>query len=187
MAKKRVRIKVALLVAVAALFTLVAVAQEQFAFMPKGGAQLLREALERCSTCDEVRALASEERAAEEWKDYLEEHEGALEGLSDDEVETLAHYLATIFPAEQVEDPGSLPLDGRRLVLENCQLCHTVAIPITQDRTVEQWLELVRVSPHDAVNLDRRGWELLAGYLAFNAPIPMEQIPPELRRGGAGY
>lgn len=159
---------------------------DRFAFMPPGGVQLLQQALEACERCDPLSDLATRDLPAEEWRGYFDEH-GALEEWSDEEVATLVTYLAVVFPADAVESVEDAPRDGRAIVIEQCQLCHAIAIPMQEDRPMDDWLQHIQRPPHDALGLDETDWQLLASYLANNAPIPQEDIPAQFRRGAGGY
>ena len=163
-----------------------AAAQDQFGFLPKGGSTLLVEILEDCDECDELAVLSTLDKTAEEWRQYFEEQQ-ALGDLSEAEVDVLVHYLVIYFPREAVSDAQALPRDGRAMVATNCHLCHTVAIAVTQDRSLERWATFGTMPPHDTLNIDQQEWTLLAGYLASQTPIAMERIPEELRRGAGGY
>lgn len=173
----------------AALLTAaVAVAQDdRFAFMPAGGAQLVERALASCEGCDGLAAWSGAARTADEWRTYLAER-SALKDLSDAETETLVRYLATAFPADEaVEAPADLPIDGRTLVLFQCQICHSIATPMLEDRGTDSWLQHRTRPPHDGLDLTGAEWAHIANYLDLNAPIPEASIPDEMRQGAGGY
>lgn len=165
-----------------------AVAQDdRFAFMPAGGAQLVERALTSCDDCGDLERWSAAERSEEEWREFLQEG-GALEELTEQEIATLTLYLATAFPMDPpVADPADLPLDGRTLVIFQCQACHSIATPLGEDREVEYWLQHRTRPPHDGFDLDEKEWTHIAHYLAHNAPIPASEIPAELREGAGGY
>ena len=181
------RVARGLLVAMLLLFAAATAQDDRFAFMPQGGIQLLQSVLDTCSDCGSLPELSAGERSAEQWRTYLDER-GALEGMSEQQVQTLARYLASAFPAEAaIEQVSALPPDGRTLVIFQCQVCHSIAIPMLEDRDVGYWLGHRTRPPHDAFDLSDAEWARIADYLALNAPIPEETIPQELRQGAGGY
>ena len=165
-----------------------AMAQEdRFGFLPAGGTQLLERVLGACQDCGGLEDLSQMERAVEDWKTYLDEH-GAMAEFTEEEIATLTRYLAGSFPTEApIEDISELPADGRTIVIFQCQICHSIAIPMQEDRDVGYWLGHRTRPPHDALELTEREWTMIANYLALNAPIPEDTIPEELRRGAGGY
>ena len=173
---------------VAMLLTSLAAAQdERFAFMPEGGIQLLQGVLDTCGDCGTLAELSAGERSAEQWRTYLDERD-ALGELDEQQLQTLTRYLASAFPAEApIEEASALPPDGRTIVIFQCQVCHSIAIPMLEDRDVGYWLGHRTRPPHDAFDLTDAEWARIADYLALNAPIPEETIPEELRQGAGGY
>lgn len=163
----------------------VSTAQDQFAFMPASGSELLVEVLDACDGCDDIPTLATYELEAEEWQQYFEE-KGALADYDEKQVTVLVSYLAINFP-NGAKDAGSLPRSTRSMVILNCQLCHSIAVPMTQARPLERWLEHRFIAPHDGLSLSVKDWETVAYYLANVAPLPLEAIPEPLRRGAGGY
>lgn len=162
-----------------------ALAQDQFAFMPPSGQELLIAVLEACADCDDVSTLATWDLEAEEWHRYFEE-KGVLVGLDEKQVAVLTSYLAINFP-NGATDASTLPRSTRNLVILNCQLCHSIAVPMTQARPLERWLDHRLIAPHDTLSLTQKDWETLAHYLTNMAPLPLEAIPEPLRRGAGGY
>lgn len=158
-----------------------AVAQEDdvFAFIPAGGRTILERLNERGLPEGLAEAIASQQIPAEAWRAEL-----SAAGLDQWDAATLAEYLEAYAP---LDPAGDLPRDGRDLVLENCQFCHIITVSVTQDRTREAWLRTLNSPSHTEIKLDQTERELLADYLVLNAGIPIDQIPPELRAGGASY
>lgn len=163
-----------------------AMGQAAFDFMPAGGKMLLERALAQCEACAGIAELSAEERSADDWQGHLDD-QGALDDFTEAEVATLTHYLASNLPAEGVEQLDDLPRSGREIVIVQCTVCHSIAVPMTEDRTAERWREHIRVPPHDAIGLPDEEWATLSSYLGNNAPLPVDQIPEELRRGAGGY
>lgn len=162
-------------------------AQDRFGFMPPGGIQLVERVLESCGDCDDLDALSGIERTIEEWRSYFAERE-ALEDLTEPETETLLRYLATVLPTDEpVEATGDLPGDGRSIVILQCQVCHSIATPMLEDREPAEWRQHRNRPPHDSFDLSDVAWRLIADYLAFNAPIEEASIPAEMLRGAGGY
>lgn len=73
------------------------------------------------------------------------------------------------------------------MALAHCQSCHIITVTVTQDRPREQWLGTFSKPSHVGVALTEAEREHLADYLAVNAGIPIDDIPRELRAGGATY
>jgi hypothetical protein len=176
-------------------------AQEKdvFAFIPEGGRTLLTSIFATRPPPDEIRALLTGKRTREEWTGYLKEHTKtvpALAGLGDKEVETLADYLAFTMPLAASQVPTdlaradwgrALPMDGRDYALEKCQGCHIITVVITQNRPKEHWLGTMNKPSHIGIRLNKAQREQLASWLVLNAGIPIDQVPEELRAGGASY
>ena len=162
-------------------------AQDRFGFMPPGGIDLLERITGTCDACDDLATLSTEDRELDGWRSYLSEQKASI-GLSETEVETLSHYVSTIFPTEApVDTLEALPRDGRTIVIQQCQICHSIATPMLADRDRAAWLRHRNRPPHDSFDLSDAEWHLIASYLAFNAPIDESSIPAELRRGAGGY
>ena len=176
----------AFLLSILFLVPSLALAQDQFAFMPSSGPELLVEILDACESCDDIEALASLELEAEGWQQYFEE-KGALEGYDGPQVEVLTSYLAINFPSARVKDRNTLPRGGRSMAINNCQLCHSIAVPMTQARPLARWMDHRSTVPHDSLSLTAKEWDTLATYLTLVAPLPLEAIPEQLRRGAGGY
>jgi hypothetical protein len=60
-------------------------------------------------------------------------------------------------------------------------------VVVTQDRTKEAWLGTMNKPSHIQIKLSKDQREALANYLVLNAAIPIEQVPEDLRAGGASY
>ena len=110
--------------------------------------------------------------------------------LSDKELLTLADYLSfnMPLPANQMPaDAAKLPMDGRDFALEKCMGCHVITVVVTQSRPKEHWLGTLHKPSHIGIKLTEAQREQLASYLVLNAGIPIDQVPEELRAGGASY
>jgi mono/diheme cytochrome c family protein len=174
-------------------------AEDVFAFIPSGGRTLLADVLGAKATPDEVRALLGGKRTRDEWLKYLREHAKQLPGvqrLKDKELRTLAEYLASNMPLPANRVPAdlaranwekSLPPDGKDFTLDYCQGCHIVTVVVTQDRSREAWLGTLGKPSHVRIKLDRGQREALVNYLLINAAIPIDEVPEDLRAGGATY
>lgn len=170
-----------------------------FAFVPLGGRSLLTNVMETRPPADEVKGILTGKRSRDEWVSYLKDRGKAipaLQRLGDNERLTLADYLSfnMPLPAGQVPaDPAKanwsrvLPLDGRDFALEKCQGCHIITVVITQSRPKEHWLGTMHKPSHIGIKLTEPQREALASYLVLNAGIPLDQVPEELRAGGASY
>lgn len=178
---------------------LAAWAADVFDFIPQGGRTLTAQALAGKPSADEVRALVTGKRSREEWLAYLRSHAKALpglKGLKDKELLTLADYLSFNMPLPAAKIPANLaqadwakllPPDGRDFALQYCQGCHIITVVITQDRTREHWLGSLGKPSHIQIKLNREQREALVSYLVLNAAIPIDDVPEELRAGGATY
>jgi len=191
---------VLLLLAAALLLThLRAQAADVFDFIPSGGRTLLAKTLASRPPADEVKGLLSAKHTREEWLSYLQDHSKAITGLkrlNDKELLTLADYLSFNMPLTAAKIPANptqvnweklLPLDGRDFTLEYCQSCHIITVVITQKRSKNAWLGSMNKPSHIQIKLTEEQREALASYLVLNAAIPIDDVPEELRAGGATY
>ena len=170
-----------------------------FDFIPLGGRSLLSDVLESKPPAAEARGLLTGKRSRDEWVAYLKDRANtitALKDLDENELLTLADYMSFNMPlaaAKVPADPAKadwqkiLPLDGRDLALEYCQSCHIITVTITQDRSKEHWLGSLNKPSHIEIKLSKQEREALASYLVLNAGIPIDQVPEDLRAGGASY
>jgi mono/diheme cytochrome c family protein len=170
-----------------------------FDFIPLGGRPLLSQILATKPSAAEARALLTAKRTREEWAGYLKDRAKtipALKDLDERELLTLADYMsfnmplpAAKVPADlaKADWPNILPRDGRDLALNYCQSCHIITVTITQDRTKEHWLGTMNKPSHVEIKLSKQEREALASYLVLNAGISIDQVPEELRAGGASY
>lgn len=160
-----------------------------FAFIPDGGRTLLGKLVEGGKTDPDQ--VLSARRSKEEWLGFLGNQSGT--GLEDKQLETLAAYLASSMPATEHVGPliatGGLhlPRDGRDLAMEYCQSCHIITVVVTQDRTREAWLGTMNKPSHVEIDTTQQEREALADYLVLNGGISIEDVPEELRAGGATY
>ncbi|MCZ7656738.1 MAG: hypothetical protein M5U07_02225 [Xanthobacteraceae bacterium] len=170
-----------------------------FDFIPLGGRSLLAQVLEGKPPAADVRALLSARHSRDQWVEELKARAKAipaLQALEERELLTLADYLAFNMPLPTARIPADparadwktlLPRDGRDLALEYCQSCHIITVTITQDRSREHWLGTMNKPSHVEIKLTPREREALASYLVLNAGIPIDQVPVDLRAGGASY
>lgn len=193
----------AFVAAVAAVIFAVGLSRAQtedvFAFIPSGGRDLLTQLIESGPASDDVNALLTGRRSPDDWLAFLKSRGGSIPVLQDfgeHELSTLADYLtyAMPLPADTVPaDPTKadwkkiLPMDGRDLALNYCQSCHIITVVITQDRTREHWLGTMNKPSHVEIELSPQQREELANYLVVNGGIPIDDVPEELRAGGASY
>jgi hypothetical protein len=187
------------LLAVLFLTLVSAQAADVFDFIPSGGRTLLAKTLASRPPAEEVKALLSAKHTREEWSSYLQDHSKAFTGLkrlSDKELLTLADYLSFNMPLPTAKIPANpsqanweklLPLDGRDITLEYCQSCHIITVVITQKRSKNAWLGSMNKPSHIQIKLTPEQRDALASYLVLNAAIPIDEVPEELRAGGATY
>ena len=189
-----------LLVATTVLITALAGASQAeddvFAFVPPGGRVILGNALAAGLPPAEYEKLITGKKSRAEWNAYLSAAirtipaYGALDERARD---TLAAYLAANMPlstytGKTIGTGGhDLPRDGRDLTLEYCQSCHIITVVVTQARSREAWLGTMNKPSHVEIDTTPGERQALADYLERNGGIPIEQIPEELRAGGATY
>jgi mono/diheme cytochrome c family protein len=185
--------------AVAALAAFAAPAPEKdvFDFVPEGGRTLLAKAFAGRAPVADIRAIIGAKHTSDEWLADLHARDKslpALQRLDDKQRRTLADYLAANMPlANPPADPAkanwekALPLDGRDMALNYCQGCHIITVVITQDRAKTAWLGTMGKPSHVQIKLTPAQRDALANYLIVNAAIPIDQVPEELRAGGATY
>jgi len=181
------------------LGALAAWAADVFDFIPLGGRTLLAKTFASRPPADEVKGLLSAKHTREEWLSTLRDHSKAIAGLqrlNDKELLTLADYLSFNLPLPAAKIPANpaqanweklLPLDGRDFALEHCQSCHIITVVVTQKRSKDAWLGSMNKPSHIQIKLTREQREALASYLVLNAAIPIDEVPEELRAGGATY
>jgi len=173
--------------------------EDVFAFIPSGGRELLTQILESGPPAEDVTALLTGRRGAQDWHADLTSRAGSvpiLKDFGDRELATLANYLAFAMPLPADKMPADparadwkkiLPMDGRDLALNYCQSCHIITVVITQDRPAEHWLGTMNKPSHIEIELTPEQRRELADYLVINGGIPIDLVPEELRAGGASY
>ncbi len=173
--------------------------KDVFAFIPPGGRTLFTQVVASHPPADALQAILTGKRTREEWLTYLKgaaNNVTALQKLSEPELLTLADYLSFNMPLSSGQSAAdlvkadlakALPPDGRDFALEKCQGCHIITVVITQVRPVPAWLGTMNKPSHSRIKLSREQREALASYLVLNGGIPVDQVPEELRAGGASY
>jgi len=175
-----------------------AYAGDIFDFIPLGGRSLLANVLAG-RKAEDIQAVVSAKRTRDEWVIYLRGRSAqlpAVQRLSDKQMLTLADYMSFNIPLPAGKAPSAstqaawekaLPMDGRDMSLEYCQGCHIITVVITQDRTKQAWLGSLNKPSHVGIKLNAQQRDALTNYLVLNAAIPIEQVPEDLRAGGATY
>jgi hypothetical protein len=178
---------------------LLAETKDIFAFIPAGGRTLFAQVVATHPPADELQAILTGKRTGAEWLTYLKtrtKNVPALQQFSEQEQLTLADYLSFNMPLASGQSPAelakadlskALPPDGRDFALEKCQGCHIITVVITQVRPVAAWLGTMNKPSHSRIKLSREQREALASYLVLNGGIPIDEVPEELRAGGASY
>lgn len=178
---------------------LFALAADVFDFIPDGGRTLFAKAFANRPADAELNAVLSGKKSRDEWVTYLRGHDKAIAGLQkldEPQIRTLADYLAANMPQAGVKAPSppsqvnwakALPPDGRDFALNYCQGCHIITVVITQKRSKEAWLGTMGKPSHVQIKLKPDQREALANYLVVNGGIPIDEVPEELRAGGATY
>ena len=158
-----------------------------FDFIPAGGRTLLETVREDGLPKALATRIAEADGDVAGWRAALDNAKAeapAIAALDSWQADTLAYYLAAYAPF----DPGAeLPRDGRDMALQLCQSCHIITVVITQDRAREAWLGTMNSPSHVEIKATEVERGLLADYLVINAGIPIDQVPPPLRAGGASY
>ena len=162
-------------------------AQEDDAFMPKGGKTLFLE-LKETLRATELREIDSLTRTEPEWRSYLTERH---KQLNEREAAELAAYLAVNFPlpegavalAENQNDIASaLPADGRELAWTQCQFCHSLFSGyLMQQRDVQGWRSIFLSPFHKNLKMTAQQREIFARYSAINMPMKPADVPAALR------
>jgi mono/diheme cytochrome c family protein len=170
-----------------------------FSFIPLGGRSILNQLAEKGVPPAELKAMLGAKHTSAEWLGYLKERAAAipaLKALGEKELLTLSDYLAANMPLPPGAIPAqptkanlgkALPHDGRDMALDYCQSCHIITVVVTQDRTREAWLGTMNKPSHVQIGLTPAQRGALADYLVRNGGIPIDQVPEELRAGGASY
>jgi hypothetical protein len=78
-------------------------------------------------------------------------------------------------------------MDGKDMALDYCQGCHIITVVVTQDRAREHWLGTLNKPSHIEIKLTPAQRDALVSYLVLNAAISIEDVPEDLRAGGATY
>jgi hypothetical protein len=164
-----------------------AMAQEDDAFMPKGGKTLFLE-LKDTPRAAELREIGNLTRTEAEWRSFLAERH---KQLSEREASELAAYLAVNFPlpegaVQQAESRGdiasALPADGRELAWTQCQFCHSLFSGyLMQQRDVQGWRSVFLSPFHRGLKMTAQQRETFARYSAINMPMKAADVPAALR------
>ena len=160
-------------------------AQPEMDFMPDGG----RETLLRLAGSSAIDLAEVTGRTATE-EDWAVTVAAADPSLPSAAVETLASYLAINMPlasgpsgmdgAEQAA--ASLPPDGKKLAIENCQFCHSFFTGyLVHDRDTQGWQNIFKAPFHTELPMTEKERKTFARYSAINMPIPYEKVPEDLR------
>ena len=162
----------------------VAVTQEDFGFMPKGGKALLQTI---APNADTLRAIGSAKRSEGEWHDWIAARKTSL---ADRDVDELSAYLAINTPLKEglpaAGDAATLvaafPADGRELAWNQCQSCHSLFSGyLMQNRDVQGWRSIFLSPFHREIKLTAQERETFARYSAYNMPMKAEDVPSDLR------
>jgi mono/diheme cytochrome c family protein len=182
-----------------ALAPVLALAADVFDFIPAGGRTLLAGVFASGVPAAEAKGIVAGKRTREEWLKHLQARRQAIPGLKkldEQQMQTLADYLSFNMPLPAAKIPADparaawdkiLPPDGRDFALNYCQGCHIITVVVTQDRPKSAWLGTMNKPSHVGIKLSPAQREALANYLVLNAAIPPDQVPEDLRAGGASY
>lgn len=179
----------ALLVGTCAIPALQAQEDPLFDFIPPGGRTLLGALIQSGKVA--LDAVIGQSRSRSDWLSYL--NNLGSTGLDAIQKETLAAYLADTMSASEkgghtVDTGGlALPRDGRDLTMEYCQSCHIITVVVTQDRSRDAWLGTMNKPSHVEIDTTQAERAAIADYLVLNGGISIDDVPEELRAGGATY
>jgi hypothetical protein len=161
-------------------------AQAGFEFLPDGGRNLTVQVFS-----SEPAALAeamARKLDAKEWLAVIQSQDAEL---TEAEEQTLADYLALNLPlAEPVAFadlspetlPEVLPRDGKDLAIRHCQGCHGFYTGyLGHDRDVNGWLVMFNSPFHLEIRMTPVERRTFAHYSAANLPMPIEDVPVDLR------
>jgi hypothetical protein len=180
----RINISASLLAASLAMGLSQAIAQEDEAFMPKGGKTLFLE-LKDTPRAAELADIGHSSHTEAEWRSYLAERH---KQLGEREASELAAYLAVNFPLPEgaVQQAGNdiaaaLPPDGRELAWTQCQFCHSLFSGyLMQQRDVQGWRSIFLSPFHKNLKMTAQQRETFAHYSAINMPMKPADVPAEL-------
>ena len=208
-AKTLAVLAIVVLISGLALAGLALAADDAFKFMPKGGRELLIEVKAKCANCDDLVTLVTTRRSADDWQKYFtgkqstvtglsdaEKRKGALATFTEKQIRTLTAYLSINLPLARDQlprDPARaqweavLPVDGRKLTLDRCMGCHSLATTILISGDLNGWGVIMRKSDHVNLGMNAQQLQELLHYLAINMPVPESEIPDEFKKGTGGY
>jgi hypothetical protein len=167
-----------------------ALSQNDENFMPKGGRTLLLAILGASPNAQALKEIVTARHDEAEWRTATSARTNAL---SEREQKTLAAYLAVNMPLADPDkalaaasNPGALskalPRDGRALAWNECQFCHSLFTSyLTQERDVQAWLNMFQSPFHREIKMTEKERQEFARYSAFNMPMKIDEVPPELR------
>ncbi|PKP74837.1 MAG: hypothetical protein CVT84_06315 [Alphaproteobacteria bacterium HGW-Alphaproteobacteria-6] len=175
----------AALLALGATTTMV-LAQAGFEFMPDGGRNLLVQVVKAEPAT--LAGIAARKLDAGEWLALVQEHDA---GLTEAEGLTLAGYLALNLPlAEPAALAGlppekladALPRDGKDLAIRHCQGCHGFYTGyLGHHRDMTGWMVMFNSPFHTEIRMNPTERRTFAQYSAENLPMPIEDVPADLR------
>lgn len=164
----------------------VALAQADFDFMPDGGRNLLVQVFDADPSI--LAGITAQKLEAEDWQTLVQDHKP---GLTEAEARTLASYMALNLP---LADPSTLadlapetladalPRDGKDLAIRNCQGCHGFYTGyLGHSRDVNGWLVMFNSPFHLEIRMNPTERRTFAHYSALNLPLPIENVPADLR------
>jgi len=184
---RRSRDAIRFALALLALAPVSAVAQEDSAFMPKGGKTLLLEVLGTPPDANASREIVSARHEETEWRAIMAARQ---KGLSDRELTELAAYLSVNMPladaalgqAKAGDVAAALPPDGRELAWTQCQFCHSLFSGyLMQQRDAQGWRSTFLSPFHRGIKMTAQQRETFARYSAINMPMKKEDVPSDLR------
>jgi mono/diheme cytochrome c family protein len=164
-----------------------AMAQDELAFVPDSGREILFKVANKFPKSEGLTSLAAAgKKTPAEWKGYLAA-KGVLAGLKEKQIEELVTYIAINSPFPKISGTAiktaDLPIGGKQIVLDKCQGCHSISIVVLSEKPEVAWFNVLVRTDHAQVTEELKEIEVntLTAYLAINMPVPEKDVPEDMR------
>ena len=160
--------------------------------MPEGDGKAI--AMEYCQDCHRLTNLIRAHKTLDEWKDTVQTMMDRGARLPQENVDTLAKYLAANFapgstapatgssapstasPPANAAPPAPVQLqtvelpegDGKAIATENCQFCHKLTNLMKAHKSLDEWKDTVQTMIDRGANVPADQINTLVTYLAKN-------------------
>lgn len=182
----KMRILIFLATCVGIALTISTIAQEQLAFVPDSGREILFKMANKFPKSEDLASLAASKKSPVEWKGYLAA-KGMLTGLKEKQIEELITYMAINFPFTKISGTtiktDDLPKGGKQILLDKCQGCHSISVVVLTEKPEVAWQNVMLRTDHAQITEELKEMEVntLTAYLAINMPVPEKDVPKNLR------